>query len=426
MGVQSVYELEVARTRAEVSALREVWHASELNADLDFYLTVIEARREVLRPHVVVLKKDDRTHSILAGRIERKEFVVRLGYWKVVLPSVRWLTIVHGGVVGDASEDSVSRLVSLVVASLRDEEVDLACFDFLDRDSPIFRAVSKAGAVWRRGYFPDWANHWTARVPRSYRELLALRPAGVQKQLKRYRKRLVKLVGDQMTIARREHPAEVEMILADCETIARKTYQRGLQVGFVDSNETRLLMTLSAHRGWLRSYILYIGQRPCAFWNDFLYQRTFQSWNIGFDPDFRDLRLGHFLREHVLEELCETQGADTVDFGFGDALYKRECGDQGSLRGLSLCVCSNATRGATERGHDLYGGNVARCSVGAAQSRPEAMEAPLDPSGSDGKVKGTIRRHGLIRSVVGLRWSAAPGACFCDWVLADGRGHFGC
>jgi len=86
-------------------------------------------------------------------------------------------------------------------------------------------------------------------------------------------------------------------------------------------------MNLAATHGWLRAHILYTAGKPCAFWNGLVYRRTFFTYTTGYDPDFTDLRPGTFLLQRMFEDLCREKAIDEVDFGFGDAQYKRNwCG----------------------------------------------------------------------------------------------------
>jgi CelD/BcsL family acetyltransferase involved in cellulose biosynthesis len=84
----------------------------------------------------------------------------------------------------------------------------------------------------------------------------------------------------------------LDHLFHDVEEIARKTYQRGLGVGFADTTRMRQRLELAARKGWLRAYLLYLGERPCAFWIGMLYGDTFVSDYTGYDPDLRQFSPG--------------------------------------------------------------------------------------------------------------------------------------
>lgn len=355
--------IQIAETVEDVAAMRDVWTAmqSHPDADLGFYLTLLNTRPEILRPHVITLNNNGNTRSILVGRIERVRLTVGMGYAKVSLPSARCLTVVGGGLFGDRSDESVSALVSSVERSLTNKEADVAWFHQLDAGSSLYKTVKEAGGLLRRDHFPLFSDHWKVKLPGTYEVFLRQRSSNTRHNLKRYTKRLQALFGAQLSVRKFRDHREIESLMAATEVVAAKTYHRGLNAGFMDDQETRRRMLLYANEGRLRAHILYVGDKPIAFWNGFLYGRTFYTWTTGYDPDYRDARPGLFLLQKVFEDLCEEK-IDEVDFGSGDAQYKRDWCDENrrevsmylfgpSCRGVSLNVfrtpllaCSEAVR----------------------------------------------------------------------------------
>src|SRR5208283_3583735 len=107
--------------------------------------------------------------------------------------------------------------------------------------------------------------------------------------------------------------------------VAKKTYQRGLRVGFADSAGVRKRLELCARKGWLRAYLLYLGDRPVAFWIGTLCGETFLSEYMSYDPELRQFSPGMVLIMRVIEGFCNKANGDIVkelDFGPGHAEYK--------------------------------------------------------------------------------------------------------
>jgi hypothetical protein len=338
MNSDNGYTIETAKDLNGVLALRDDWqsvallsvdrrrlHAIALDpaVDMDFYLSEVQSGNEMVRPHIIVLKREGVAQSILVGRLEKRSLQVRLGYEKLSSYPARLLTLIHCGMLGVDSEEDASVLVDFVKKSLREREADVALFYGMELNSPFYSAVKNAGGWITRDYCPALTPRWRIRLPASYEQLYRQRSANTRHNLKRYSKRLLDAFGDQLTVRSFRNPDEVETILSDTEVIATKTYQRGLGVGF-DTHGIRQRMMLAANRGWLRAHILYLGTKPVAYWNGALYHRTFFTWTTGYDPDLSNLRPGTFLLQKMLQELCGENAADEVDFGFGDAQYKRD------------------------------------------------------------------------------------------------------
>jgi CelD/BcsL family acetyltransferase involved in cellulose biosynthesis len=108
----------------------------------------------------------------------------------------------------------------------------------------------------------------------------------------------------------------------DVEEVAKKTYQRGMGVGFQSNQEMREHFELQAGNGWLRAYVLYLESTPAAFWIGDVYQQTFYSHFMGYDPVFAKHSPGMYLIMQTVESFCAEGKVRQIDWGLGDAQYK--------------------------------------------------------------------------------------------------------
>ncbi|MGH6935334.1 MAG: GNAT family N-acetyltransferase [Methylocella sp.] len=124
------------------------------------------------------------------------------------------------------------------------------------------------------------------------------------------------------------------------ESIAEKSYQRSLGVGFANTPEMRKRLDLEAQKKWLRAHILYLNDRPCSFWICSYYNGTLYSDFMGFDPEYSKYEPGMYLVINVIEALCrenQAQKAVRIDFGIGDSEWKTILGNQ-SWCDESVCI----------------------------------------------------------------------------------------
>ena len=96
---------------------------------------------------------------------------------------------------------------------------------------------------------------------------------------------------------------DLDRLFVDAEEIAKKTYQRDLGAGFVDNAEMRQRLFLSADKGRLRAYLLYVDDKPCAFWIGTLYGKVFYLDFTGYDAAFKRYEPGTILLMWVIEDL---------------------------------------------------------------------------------------------------------------------------
>jgi CelD/BcsL family acetyltransferase involved in cellulose biosynthesis len=326
-----VTRVEVARTVEEVLALRPVWETLQsqaISSDLDFALAYIRHTPGAIRPHAVVLHDDDGPVALAACRVEDVQLPARAGPKTVIAPTVRSLTVTYGGLMGRVDETTAPQLVAAVKESVERGEVDVIRLRMLEVDSPARAAAVAGSGFLRREHFSSRMAHWRSEIHGSLDGFLAQRSRRRRESVRRYSKRLERTYGDEARVEVFRTRDGLDRLFADSALIHRETYQHALGVGFSDAAVQRALVELAMDRGWFRGYVLYLNGKPASFWHGNAYRGAFGISTTGFDPAFADARPGTYLLMKVVEDLAADGAAHTLDFGFGDAEYKRRFGDE--------------------------------------------------------------------------------------------------
>jgi hypothetical protein len=179
------------------------------------------------------------------------------------------------------------------------------------------------------------------RLPNDLKDVYSALSGNHRSDLKRKAKKLMADHQCNVKVCAYRAPAELPDLMQKAEEIAKRTYQRGLGVGFQDNEEMRRRLHLCAEKGWLRAYVLHVGDTPCAFWIGTLYHGSFCSDYLAFDSRFGAYSPGTFLLMKVLEEFC-TAGVREVDFGPGEARYKEQFGNSPSEEASIFIFAPNA------------------------------------------------------------------------------------
>ncbi len=312
-------ELEVAAARNELEAVP--W--TRLDPVPDYFLAVVGTRPEVIRPHVARLPGD----IVFAGRLEKIPLSVSVGYRTVYSPKVRAITLVHGGVSGVESPEDADTLLEALRGSLSNGDADVLSLPALRVGSPLHTAAIAAPSA-LRGRFRHRSTHWALRLPDSYDEFIKSRSKKTRENVRVYGNRLQRDHGDGLSLRVFRDPAEIDELLAEIETVAALTYQRGLGVAAADTDEDRMLTELALEKGWYRAWVLSLDGRPIAFWSGAGYDRTFHVGTPGYDPAFADYSIGTYVLMRVIEDLIADPGIDVLDYGFGESEYKRRFGSE--------------------------------------------------------------------------------------------------
>ncbi len=323
----------VARTPAEIEAIRASWQTFDLptvHHDVDFYLAKLRARPTVLRPHAILLERDGRPVAIAIGRLEEGTLACKFGYRTVYRPTMRLLVMRPGFLFERDREGSGRKLVAEVLASLAGGEADAVSFYGLESDSSLFHAATELPPVISRGRFVVREPHWKLELPESLDAFLASRSRRARGEIRGIGNRLTRKYGARMSTRVFRSVSELDQLFADLDRVALKTYQRALDAAFTDTEERRETMALALSRGWFRAYVLYIDGEPVAYRTGFLYRGTFTGAQTGYDPAFRSDRVGTYLLVRLIEDLCQEDTARVLDFGCGEAEYKRRFSTCGS------------------------------------------------------------------------------------------------
>jgi CelD/BcsL family acetyltransferase involved in cellulose biosynthesis len=319
--------LHVARTAEEVEALRVPWEALQgdhLTSDIDYFLTVLAHAPGVIRPHVLLVEAAGLPAGLVVARLEDVRLGARLGYGRGVEPRVRSLTVSYGGLLGRCAGDP--DVLETLRRSLAGERIDVIQARMLGCDSPLHaRARSH---VFRLRHFAGAAPRWRVRIPDSFERFLGARSKETRRHIRRYARRLEDRYGAEAEIRFLDRRDELETLLADSARVHRTTYQHALGVGFSDRPLERRLTELALDRGWFRSGVLYLRGDPVAFWHGNAYRGTFGTTVTGFDPAFSEDRPGTYLLMKIVERLCADPAVERLDFGSGDAEYKRRFADE--------------------------------------------------------------------------------------------------
>jgi hypothetical protein len=320
--------LRTLKTFAEIEEIRKIWMTWQSHpiSDFDNFLLIARSRPEIQRPHVMVVYRDGRPDCMLVGRLEYAPMNFQLGYLKVFDSKVRILCFMHGGFLGNQCAENSAFLIGEIMQALKNKEADVARLESVKTDSALSDAAKRIPGILCRDFFSPMHIHGCVQLPGSFQAFLSGLSRKERHNLKRLERRLQGDFSGRVQIRCFRQESQIEELLHDAEEVAKKTYQRGLGVGFSGCPETRETLQMAARRGTLRGCVLYLGGRPCAFLIGAQYRETLHGSFMGFDPQFCAYAPGSLLLMHWIEEAFEPNGGQRIsqiDLGPGDARYKR-------------------------------------------------------------------------------------------------------
>jgi hypothetical protein len=339
-------EIRVLRSLDDIEAIRA--DLTRLNShpehNWDIYWSVFRDQKHPPEPYVAALLEDGRLRAGLVGRVERGHVHLKLGYWKPVRVPVRRIFIPRQGLLGQGDAGALRAMVERVVQDLRDRRADLAVFEFPEQDSALHRAAKGVAlGFWMRDRAPERRVHRYLTLPATFEEFDRQHKGLLQKVRKfekafegRYEHRLL------------TREDEIEAFCDGADALVSGTWQRGLGIGFLNSEEHRGRIRAAARRGAWRAFVTLVDRKTVAFWIGCSFGSSAFLWWTAYDASQRVYSPGLVALTRMVEHLI-SKGVTTVDFGGGDAPYKeRLCND--SRWEENVCIFAPGFKGVLAHG----------------------------------------------------------------------------
>ncbi|RMG34960.1 MAG: GNAT family N-acetyltransferase [Planctomycetota bacterium] len=141
-------------------------------------------------------------------------------------------------------------------------------------------------------------------------------------------------------------PRDVPEFVRTAHIVSRATWQsRRLGLRIHDDDAEREWLRAIAEAGGLRSYVLFSHDEPAAFLLGFQTGGTFIYEEVGYAEHFGRYSAGQVLLLEVLDDLFTRDCPERLDFGAGDADYKRQFANETTTSGHIAIVPNAAVRG---------------------------------------------------------------------------------
>jgi Acetyltransferase (GNAT) domain len=338
--------VKVASTAADIEKLRPFWSQLNYNpeSDLDFVTMLASSRPEIAGLHILVASEKDQPVAIFVGRVEDAVVNLKLGYFKLLSLRLRQLVFVRDGFLGECTERVTGPMIAHMVKASGGGRRDVSVLCNIPADSSLNVSIRKRCPFLRRAFSVRRIEHWKGSVPETYEAFLAARGRKHRGHFRRLFKHFEAEFGGKIRYATFTKVEEVEPFCKAAEEIAQNTYQRGLNAGFADNEENRRRLTLAAQKGWFRGYVVFVDDKPLAFWGgENVKDVMYVAWT-GYNPAYRKFELGTIVYLKMVEDLISLK-VRRLDYGLGSAQYKERFGDE------CLQEHDTAIYGATAKGY---------------------------------------------------------------------------
>ncbi len=221
------------------------------------------------------------------------------------------------------------RIIAQLLDSLLDAQVDCVYMDTVPIEDPF---LGSAMETWRDNYLvyaPGGSRPWhLLQIPANSEKYLSGMSSKTRFTLRKKAKKLAESVGGELEMTRIDSEFQVGDFLANAVRVSQNSWQHEILGNRIsDSEDERAWVQRLARAGLLRNYLLKCGGRSCAFVVGYQFNGVFHDVELGYDREFSEHSPGTILLHMLIQDLCDHQPPSLLNFGMGDADYKRRFGN---------------------------------------------------------------------------------------------------
>ena len=310
-----------------METLRPFWTiwADSLDTDLDFYLHQLSQDSTALAPYVIAVYSDGIVRAMLVGQIRKQKASAVISFVNVPGPTMRVLEIKKGGRMSQLSPEIDRVLAMELFKATQSGAIDSIFFERLPLDCELFRQIRQIPAFFLKERVPHIFCYSVLPFSNSEKKQTQVFSGKMLREMRRKTKIVENAFPGQVSLKSFSQKDEMEAGMCDAMRVAVTTWQNSLGQGLIDTAQTRESLRYFADRGWLRIYILYIRDVPCAFLIGEIYNNNFYCQYTGYHPDYTRYSVGSLLTARVFEQLAAA-GVQRVDLGEGGQEHNRRIG----------------------------------------------------------------------------------------------------
>jgi CelD/BcsL family acetyltransferase involved in cellulose biosynthesis len=372
---------DLADVRAAWEACGRTQHRPHLQQQPD-WLTLQhgEPGEEAREPMAVLLFEADRVVGVAPLLVRSSSWPCRIGYREVVRFPLR-IGELCGTTLMASSPDAQEALLAGLGEAGHPDMVEL---ENIDTASSLYRQLHQSPSV-RRYFWPHQAapetTHRILRLQDSHEQLLREMSSGVRKETQRLLRRLQAELGGAPSLVRVDRRAQVDPFSEHAERVSARSWQgRKLGKTLRATPARRERLAAQADRGWLRSYVLMGGAEPLAMVIGFQHAGTYYYETPAYDEAWAQFAPGRVLLHLLIADLFEHDRPAVLDFGHGDADYKRWFSNE---------AYQDANVQLLRKSRHV---GVARVCHGAFDALGNGVRAGLDRFGMRNRVRRSLRR----------------------------------
>jgi len=298
--------------------------ATRMNSPLRFLNSVFSAKQGMPQPFAIIFLKEGRAIAALSGSINKKEEWKKARQLNYLLPRLCCLSVPESGMISDGSIEADQHLVGYLTKLLDNETVQRLDLDNIIVTQPIYEILR--GSLSLTQTVSIDLVHWKRQLIDPVTRLpIKHHSRKTRAKFRRNYRNLTKEFKGGLKFTKITEHTDINNFISIATSIVSQTYQAALGIGITNTPEARSFCMELALEGLFRGYLLEGDGIPISYAIGDLEANVFYLWATSYSPAYMKHSPGIVLLNLVFEDLIE-ENTEIIDFGHGDAQYKRMFG----------------------------------------------------------------------------------------------------
>jgi CelD/BcsL family acetyltransferase involved in cellulose biosynthesis len=235
---------------------------------------------------------------------------------------------VYGGLITDDSTSAIKTVEAHLAELIASRSVDLVTINALPIGHELSAHFAAAQVPWAIVSRDAMHRHWVfSFADGPFANTINRFSRKHRYNLRRSDRRLAEQFDERLELDCTTRSDQVDGFLRESDAIVASSYQRSFRRHLKEADPLNAALHAAATTGRLRCYLLRADGRAIAFQKGVIDGDTYWLLSTAFDPRHRDHSPGQVLLVRVMKDL-HAAGVRRIDYGFGDARYKRIYGTE--------------------------------------------------------------------------------------------------
>ena len=315
--------------RSDWEGLLKSTNSTNIYSDPIFFSKMYKFRAESAIPHIVLFYIQNKLSGMIIGWKAEKINPYKIGYFKFHSPKLSSLVVEIGGIISDGKDLTNEEITKYLANQLQSRKIDLLNINHIFHSHPLWNLLIEGNSLTSKPLFNNSIN-WIARIRDGETgDKIENNSSKTLNGIRRRERKLLTYFKNELEIVDCSNTTNIELFINSADSISKQSYQYAINVGIKNTPKWHQIICSLAENNFLGAYLLMNNDIPISYIFGFKFKDVFYLYATAYDNKLNKYSPGEYLRNKVVDILIGEE-INVIDFGYGEADYKRLYGTDGN------------------------------------------------------------------------------------------------